>query len=377
MLLRPLELIGGVTVLTATTISIVGTLVVPRGLNSWLSQTISRAARAPFVAIAERFDRYEARDRVLAPQAPVTLLTLLVAWLCLFLLGYTLLVAAVSELTLAAALRQAGSSMLTLGFDSSRQAGVTGLDFLAAATGPLVIALQIAYLPTLYAAYNRRETEVTLLQSRSGDPPWGPEILARHQLVGIVDNLPAFYAAWERWAADVAESHTNYPILIDFRSPKPLRSWVVALLAVLDSAAIYLATAPQTAPSEARLCLRMGFTCLRDVAHVLKIPHEVDPRPDAPLQLDYDSFFTAVRRLGEVGFPMERPPEQAWADFRGWRVNYEQSAYAIAARVDAVPALWTGPRRRLQVAMAPQRPPDRRPESPDVAYPPSYGKRRA
>jgi hypothetical protein len=43
-------------------------------------------------------------------------------------------------------------------------------DFLAAASGLVIVALQIAYLPTLYAAYNRRETEVTLLGPRAGSP---------------------------------------------------------------------------------------------------------------------------------------------------------------------------------------------------------------
>ena len=50
---------------------------------------------------------------------------------------------------------------------------------LAAASGLFVIAAQIGYLPTLYGAFNRRETEVTLLGSRAGTPPWGPELLAR------------------------------------------------------------------------------------------------------------------------------------------------------------------------------------------------------
>jgi hypothetical protein len=48
--------------------------------------------------------------------------------------------------------------------------------------------------------------------------------------------------------------------------------------------------------------------------------------------------------MREVGFPIERDPAEAWPDFVGWRVNYEQAAYAVAAAVDAVPAMWSGPR---------------------------------
>lgn len=70
-----------------------------------------------------------------------------------------------------------------------------------------------------------------------GEPAWGVELLAREQLIGSLDSLGPFFNDWERWAADLTESHVNYPWLLWFRSPYPLRSWVVSLLAVLDAAA--------------------------------------------------------------------------------------------------------------------------------------------
>jgi hypothetical protein len=63
-----------------------------------------------------------------------------------------------------------------------------------------------------------------------------------------------------------------------------------------------------------------------------------------------------VARMREVDFPIERDPEQAWPDFVGWRVNYEQAAYAVAAAVSAVPAKWSGPRQRPVEQIAPIRP---------------------
>ncbi len=269
---------------------------------------------------------------------------------------------ALTATTFPTALREAGSSLFTLGFASQPTTAATAVDFAAAATGLLVVALQVAYLPVLYSAFSRREVLVTTLQSRAGSPAWGPEILARHQLVGIVDNLPAFYADWEAWAAEVAESHANYPVLLRFRSPHPLRSWVFALLAVLDSAALYHAFAGDEAPSETRLCLRQGFTALRDIADVVGVPYEADPNPDAPLRLSYDEFLVGVARLEGVGFPMTRNAEEAWRHFRGWRNNYERLAYDVAELIAAPPAPWSGARRRLSgVVIAPQRPIDRRP----------------
>jgi len=224
------------------------------------------------------------------------------------------------------------------------------------------VALQIAYLPTIYGAYNRRETLVTLLESRAGSPAWGPELLIRHQLIASVANLPSLFADWERWAADVAESHTSYPSLLNLRSPRPKNSWLVSLAAVMDAAAIYLAVDPEHAPIEARMCLRMGFTSLRDIAQVRGISFDPDPNPDDPIVLPQEEFLSACERLSGIGFPMSRPPEEAWDHFRGWRVNYESVTYALAWSLSAPPARWTGPRRWAGGdTMVPVRPIDRQP----------------
>lgn len=357
----------GLFLVIGTASSLIRTLVVPRALIPRLSITgARRGVRQIFLFVSGWFRNYETKDKILALSAPVSLIVQLMVWLALFGLGYGLILWAFIDGTLVAAMREAGSSMLTLGFASTPGRAGTMLDFFAAFTGLIVIALQIAYLPTIYSAFNRRETLVTMLQSRAGAPAWGPEILARHQLVGLVGNLPDFYAEWERWAAEVAESHTTYPILISFRSPHPLRSWILGLLAVLDSAALYLALAPKSAPTEARLCLRMGFTALRYIADVSRIPYDPDPFPDDPVQLSIDEYITGIARLREVDFEMERTPEEAWADFRGWRVNYESIAYELMERVVAPPGPWSGERSRLRgVTIQPQRPADRRPNDPD------------
>jgi hypothetical protein len=75
------------------------------------------------------------------------------------------------------------------------------------------------------------------------------------------------------------------------------------------------------------------------------------------ISLTYAEFLDGVERLKEVGFDIERDPADAWPDFVGWRVNYERAAYAIAAAVDAVPAMWSGPRRRPSDPIPPYRPP--------------------
>ena len=90
----------------------------------------------------------------------------------------------------------------------------------------------------------------------------------------------------------------------------------------------------------------------------LQVPTEPN---GGEISLTYQEFLDAVARMREVGFPIEREPEEAWPDFVGWRVNYEHAAYAVAAAVYAVPANWSGPRRPPTPPIPPVRPPLGRP----------------
>jgi hypothetical protein len=146
-----------------------------------------------------------------------------------------------------------------------------------------------------------------------------------------------------------------------FRSPQPMSSWLIGLLAVMDSAAMLLALVPSRDRLEPRFALRMGFTALRQLAYAARLPVDEDPDPDADIQLTFEEFAEAVDRLIDVGFEVERTAEEAWPHFRGWRVNYESTAYELANLTDAVPALWSGPRRWPHEPIPPQRPSNRSP----------------
>jgi hypothetical protein len=175
--------------------------------------------------------------------------------------------------------------------------------------------------------------------------------------VSGVDELPELFELWENWSADVSESHSTYLVLMAFRSPNPLASWITAQLAVLDAAALYLSLLAQPLGAiSARLCLRGGFTCLRTVARAMGVTVADEADPNQGIDLTYEEFAQCVARLQGVGFPMSRPPEDAWPEFVGWRVNYEAAAYAIAYRVNAPPALWSGPRHWPAAPIPPVRP---------------------
>ena len=332
---------GAVLVLTAAA-SVVGTVIVPRKTGSRLTRLVASAVTGVFRLIARPVASYRRRDRILAGQAAVILLGQLAAWLLAFYVGYTLLIWPVTP-GIGTAFTAAGPALWTFGAPDSHGFFETAVLDTAAMAGLITVTLQIAYLPHLYAAFNHRENEIALLNSRAGSPSWGPELLARtHYALGsghsTLDTLPEFYGQWERWAADVTESHVTYSPLVWFRSPSHEASWVTALLAVLDSAALYLSLCPEAAPAvPARLCLRAGLLCFAEVAGSIGIEVPSEPVPEAGISLSYAEFLDAVTRLREVDFPMEVEPEAAWPHFVGWRVNYEQAAYALAVAVDAVP----------------------------------------
>lgn len=363
---RVLFAVLGAIVVVVTWKSVLSALVMPRRSRDRISRGVLFSVDSTYRWATGWVRDFPRRDRVLGTQAPASILLQLLVWLTLLYLGFALLLQALDREGLPSALAQAGSSLFTLGYAGPSDAPLTVVDYLAAASGLVVVALQVGYLPTLYSSFNRRETEVTLLAGRAGTPPWGPEILARTRFGfesgdegAVMDD---FYLQWERWSADLSESHTNYPVLLRFRSPDPLASWLVALVAVLDSAALWLALSPGRAPRrEARLALRMGFSALRSIAETLDMPVDRDPDPDGELRLSYAEYLHGIARIASTTFPMDRTPEQAWPDFRGWRVNYEALAYALAERLDAVPAQWAGPRRTGDAPITPVRPANRLP----------------
>jgi hypothetical protein len=364
---RDLAAAVGALLIVAAAWSVIGTVVVPRRIHSWLTRAVAVSLNAAFHFVADSFDSYEPRDRILAAQAPIQLILQIVAWLAVFELGFALLLwPFMSTAGLASAFELAGSSLCTLGYLAPNSGGPRGLTDVAALAGLGTVALQIGYLPTIYAAFNRREVLVTMLDSRAGVPSWGPELLARTHYglgtgISATGRLPALFDDWERWSADVSESHASYIALVNFRSQRALSSWLTAQLAVLDAAALYLSLLPDAPGAvSARLCLRGGFTCLATIARArgFTIPAEADPNEG--ITLTYEDFVNAIERLTSVDFPLERSNEEAWLDFVGWRVNYEAAAYAIAGAIDAPPAMWSGPRRHPIPAIAPMRPATRK-----------------
>lgn len=344
---------GGLAVVVTTWHSVITTIILPRSVTSEITYRVWVFVQGLFRLATRMARTYESKDRILALVGPIALLSMLVAWMGLFLVGFTLLFLPFAPLR--DAIMIAGSSFFTLGVSAAPRGFATFVEYIAAATGMIIIALQIGYLPTVYGAFNRRETLVLSLRARSGTPTWGPEILAVHQRYNMVGTMGSMFAAWELWAADITESHVSNPWLNVFRSPVAQHSWVLGLLAVLDSAAIYVAVAPDQAPPEARPCLRAGMIAFRTLARQAGPPRRFDRPPeqvelDTPVNITLDQFIEAVDHIAAVGFPVTETSGDAWKVFQFWRSQYEDAAYVLADFVAAPYVPWS---RREYIPMRP------------------------
>ncbi|MFQ5611976.1 MAG: hypothetical protein ACE5H9_07560 [Anaerolineae bacterium] len=285
---------------------------------------------------------YLARDRVMALYAPIGLLALLPVWLALVTIGYTAMFWALDVRPLARAFTVSGSSLLTLGFATGDMLLHTFMAFTEATIGLILVALLIAYLPTMYSAFSRREQAVTLLEVRAGSPPSALEMLLRSHRIRGLSNLHDYWVTWEAWFAEIEESHTSLAALVFFRSPQPHHSWVTAAGAVLDGAALAASTLDIPRDPQAALCIRAGYLALRRIADFFRVQYNADPHfPDDPISISREEYDAAYDELAGRGVPVKGDRERAWRDFAGWRVNYDTVLLALCALTMAPAAPWS------------------------------------
>jgi hypothetical protein len=129
----------------------------------------------------------------------------------------------------------------------------------------------------------------------------------------------------------------------------------------MDAAAFQMATNPQLPQAAPRVALRQGFVAVRDVARAEGIAVDEDPDPDSVISLTYAEFEEAYDVVATAGYAMTRSAAEAWPHFRGWRINYEAAAYALADAIDAPPAAWMGTRTPPLAVIMPNRPTNRMP----------------
>jgi hypothetical protein len=339
--------LGALLVLLAL-LSAIRSFVVPRSDNVFLTRLVFLIVNRLLQLRLRWLKTYAQRDKVMAFYAPITLLILPVVWLFSVLMGYTCMFWAlgVGDQALFAAFNVSGSSLLTLGFATVDGWVQTALTFSEAVIGLGLMALLIAYLPTMYAAFAKRETFVTMLEVRAGSPPWAITFIERLHRISGLESAGEAWMRWEVWFVELGESHTSLAPLIFFRSPYPDKSWVTAAGAVLDAAAIYASTLDIPRDARAELCLRAGYLTLQSIADFFEFDYARDFMADDPehtqrISIPRAEFEAACDHLAAQGVPLKLDREQAWQDFAGWRVNYDAVLLALCRVTMAAPAPWS------------------------------------
>ena len=196
--------------------------------------------RGLYGIVTRRISEPEHREAVLARFAPMSLLALAASWVTLVLLGFVPMYWAMSDITWEDSLLLSGSSITTLGFTAPNLADAV-MAFIEAFIGLGLLAMLIAYLPTLYGHFSSSKAEVVKLETFAGSPPSASQMILRLHRVSRLDRFDEIWKDWEQWFVEVEESHTSQPSLIFFRSQHVTNSWITAAGTVLDTAALSLA----------------------------------------------------------------------------------------------------------------------------------------
>jgi hypothetical protein len=338
--------LAGAALVVFTLQQAIRTFVVPRGVSIPLSRAVFIAMRRVFqsyVRLRGAEDDRAARDDIMAHWAPLSLVALPAAWLLLSLVGYAAIDWAVTYKGIERAVEISGSSLLTLGFAAPGGFVRDLIAFSEAAVGIALLALVIAYLPTIYGAYSRRELIVSMLDSRAGIPPSAVGLMLLHHRFGGLERLDQKWSEWEQWVVDIGETHTTHPSLPFFRSADSDHSWLTAVGALLDAANLRLSAIvlPGGGNADAWMYLRSATRVVRDVAGYFQIPIEHEGEPAlAPDELD-----AALDTLAEAGVPVDREHRgEIWDRFAARRALYEPAVLGLAGLLDVPPAPWTGDR---------------------------------
>ena len=339
-----LSVLGALAII-GTIGSAVRTVILPRAVASRITRRVFRTLRIVFDLRVQRAS-YERTDRIMALYAPISILALLLTWMLILFVAFTGIFWSLGIRPWRAAFETSGSSLLTLGFEHPHDIPNVSFVFVEAALGLFILALLITYLPTAYAAFSRREEMVALVSVRAGTPPSAIEMLQRYSLIEFRRGLEEWWPRWEEWFIQVEETHTSLPVLAFFRSPQPQHSWVTAAGTILDCASLISSTVEGPRQPDAELCIRSGFLALRRISAFFRIPFNNDPAPDDPISITRHEFDDACMRLEQAGVPLKTDRDQAWKDFAGWRVNYDDVLLGLALLTVAPVAEWTSDRSR-------------------------------
>ncbi len=335
-------IILGVLILWIVLLDAFETVVLPRRVTRHFKLTawFYRRTWIPWKGIARHIHTPSRQQNFLGYFGPLSLFLLLVFWAAMLIIGFGLVQYGIGgheqlgkePITFGRLLYHSGETFFTLGYGDIVPTSGTAraLSVLEAGMGFAFLGVVIGYLPVVYASFSRREIQISMLDARAGSPPTALELLVR--LAGKTEDpgidqrvLDQILRDWERWSAELLESHISYPVLSFFRSQHSNQSWLGALMTMLDVTSLVLTGIEGIHSGQAKLTFAMARHAAVDLAQVVNARYD----PQSPERLT-EAGLTALRdALGAAGLKL-RDTDEARQKLAKLRSLYEPYLYSTA-----------------------------------------------
>ena len=313
------------------------TIVLPRRVSrrSSLSRLFYISSWLVWSSLARKMRPGNRREFYLSYFGPFSLFLLLVIWAVVLVFAFALLhwgfgsalSAPEKQLTFWTYLYMSGTTFITLGIGDVIP--LTGMArFLVtgeAALGFGFLALVIGYVPVIYQAFSRREVEISLLDARAGSPCSATELLRRHFRNQRIEEVIEYLRSWERWSAELLESHLSYPVLTYYRSQHERQSWLAALTTILDVCALFIVGFEGISTTTVRFTFAIARHSAVDLAQIFGTP----PMNTRLNRLSPEDFARMRQALAEVGLTLQHE-EDAEKRLYDIRLIYEPFVSALA-----------------------------------------------
>jgi len=327
----------GVALVLAVLLDAFETAVLPRRVQRQfrISRWFYRNTWRPWAKLTSHIKSQARREAVFGYFGPLSMIGLLGIWAAGLIFGFALLQygaqghfsAGNQPITFRLLLYDSGETFFTLGYGDVIPASSLArlLAVFEAGMGFAFLGVVIGYLPTVYSAFSRREIEISLLDARAGSPPSANELLTR--AVNSLDQgtLDRLFHDWERWAAEVLESHLSYPVLSFYRSQHSNQSWLGALTVVLDATALVIAGIDGVSNEQSRWTFRIARHAVVDLAQVLNARYD----PSATDRLTSEDLVLIRAQLAQKGLKL-RDSVEAEEKLGQLRMLYEPYVLALA-----------------------------------------------
>lgn len=307
--MQTVTMICGILCVVVVLLDAFQTIILPRRAAGRLRLTriFYIATWMPWRFVALRIRHPRKRETTLSFYGPLSLIFLLVVWACGIVFGFSLVYFSLGtpfndssrQLNYLTDLYVSGTNFFTLGLgDVTPHTTVArALSTLQAGTGFGFLAVIMGYFPVLYGAFSRREVSISLLDARAGSPPTAAELMRRHSFSGAEEELSRLLSEWERWSAELLESHISYTLLCYFRSQHTNQSWIGALTSILDTSALLIAGVQGHEARQAQLTFAMARHAVVDLSQVFKL-RPVQNLPDRLPPEGYEQLYQLLCKSG-------------------------------------------------------------------------------